>query len=573
MKKIASILGLCFWFANIASAQTFEAKVNRADIPEGETFLLSVELKNAQADGTPDFSVLNQDFTTYSVSNSYRTNIINGNVSQSKQWNLVLMPNKTGKIIIPAISLDDYKTQPLTINVGGQSQTSGAQTQGQIQQPRFKIEADIDNHRPYVQQQLNYTVTIYDTGGLQGEEPTFELQNQDDWIIKSLGGPVINSKTINGITYREIKFSYAMFAQKSGEQTLPEAKFNGFYLTKEQRNDPFQHLFGDDDFFISGFGMRDVFATRNPVILRTKPISIRVLPAAEENGSNWWLPAEDVKLYSEFNTQSPKFNVGEAVSRNIYLQATGVIDSQLPEIKFTEVNGVKQYPEKPLIEMKVEKDKIVATEKITNVYIPNEPGEITLPAVNVQWFNVKTKKIEIASLPPMTVKVGGDAISQPIQQVQPKEKVEQLQETKIIENITPKQEINISLLLGGAFLFGIIICLLLLKLWTWIAKPSTNYKKQVIKAAKAKDVRKVRDGLLAWAAAQWPNQKILSLHDIDEIVDDKEFRCELDKLTEALYAENIQDWNEFLFMRVFNKINKRKKGLGKYEEPLPKLYK
>lgn len=567
MKKFAFILGLCLLFAAGASAQTFEAKVNRADVPEGETFLLSVELEGAKTNNTPDFGVLNKDFTVYSVSNAYRTNIINGQVSQSQQWNLVLMPNRSGKLTIPAIALDNYQTAPIVINVGEAAQTNQSQPAAQ-KQPRFKIEAAIDNTAPYVQQQINYTLTLYDTGGLQGEEPTFLAANGNDWIIKSLGAPEINTKTIDGRSLREIKFRYAMFAQKSGVQEIPAARFNGYYLTKERRNDPFARLF-DDDLFIAGFGMTDVFATKNPVVLTAKPIKLNVLPAPAENGG-WWLPAEDVRLHAEFNPPKPQFKVGEAVNRTIYLQATGIIDSQLPDIKFKSVAGLKQYPEKPQTEMRIENGKIIALEKIANVYIPSQPGEITLPEIAVNWFNVRTKTTERAVLPAMTVKVVGEVSAPAPTAAQPQPQIT----PQVQKSLSPAQETNLYLLLGGAFILGIVLCLALMKLWQWLASHGGhNFQKQVIKSAKAKDLRGVRDNLLAWAAARWPEERFLSLQDIDNTVNDKEFRCELDKLTEALYAKDSESWNEFLFMRVFNKINKLKKTRGKYTEPLPKLYK
>lgn len=569
MKKFAFVLGLCLlWAANLP-AQTFEAKVNRAEVPEGETFLLSVELEGAKTNSTPDFSVLNRDFTVYSVSNAYRTNIINGQVSQSQQWNLVLMPNKSGKLTIPAISLDNYQTAPLQINVGAVSQTAPAQTAAP-NRPRFKIEAEADNRSPYVQQQVNYTLTLYDTGGLQGEEPVFQSNNENDWIIKSLGAPEVNTQTIDGRNLREIKFRYAMFPQKSGVQEIPAVRFNGYYLTRDKRSDPFGRLFNDDLFF-AGFGMTDVFATKNPVVLTAQPIKVNVLPAAAENGGNWWLPAEDVKLRAEFNPPKPQFKVGEAVNRTIYLQATGVIDSQLPELKFKSVKGLKQYPEKPQIEMRVENGKIIALEKIANVYIPSQPGDITLPEIAVNWFNVKTKTMEKAVLPAMTVKVVGEAAAPVTPAVPTAVNNPAPQE---INTLTAGEETNLYLLLGVAFILGILLCLVLIKLWGMILSAGgRNYKRQIIRAAKAKDLRLLRDSLLAWATDRFPQRRILSLQDVDDAVNDKEFRCELDKLTEALYAENSQDWNEHLFIRVFNRINKQKKNNGRDNEPLPRLYK
>ena len=63
MKKLVlTVAGLVFLWSNQVWSQTFDATVNRNKIPEGETFLLTLELKNAQTDNTPDLSVLDKDF-------------------------------------------------------------------------------------------------------------------------------------------------------------------------------------------------------------------------------------------------------------------------------------------------------------------------------------------------------------------------------------------------------------------------------------------------------------------------------------------------------------------------------
>lgn len=572
MKKFIFILLLGLMISGKLSAQVLEAKVNRSDIPEGETFLLTVELKDGKTSNVPDFAVLEQDFTIYSVSNAYRTHIINGSVEQSQQWNLVLMPNKNGKLTIPVIKLDNLQTKPLNINVG-----EIAVNQSNIKQPqnlvKFKIEGSVDNTRPYVQQQINYTLTIYDAGGLQGEAPMFLTNNSDDWIIKTLGEPQINYKKIDDKNYREIKFSYALFPQKSGNLTIPAVRFNGYYLTKEQRRDPFQGLFADD-FFVNGLDIADVFATRNPVQLNANPIEITVLPAVSENANKWWLPAEDVEIYAEFEPKNPQFKVGEAVSRNIYLRAVGVIDSQLPELKFVDVEGVKQYPEKPFTEMNIDNGKIVSVEKTTNVYIPNKGGRILLPEIKVDWYNVISKKMETAILPAQEISVSGTAEQTFMSETKEdnKDKIinDKTQSLQTMKNMGDYPYVMYVVM----FVLGILLCLAVMKFASVLknVKSAQKKAKHVIAAAKKRDIRLLRDGILAWATAKWPNEKFLSLQDVDDKVADKEFRCELDKLSEALYAKDYADWNEVLFIRVFNKINKSIKVKAKYNEPLPKLY-
>ncbi len=578
MKKLFFVLILAAVAATDAMAQTFQARVNRDAIPEGETFLLSLDLEGASTSDAPDFSALDKDFTVYSVSNAYRTNIVNGNMTQSQQWNLVMMPKKTGKLTIPAIKLDKWQSQPVEITVAAAGEEIGTAPVSQsTNQPRFKIDAAVDNTSPYVQQQINYTLTIYDTGGLQGEEPIF-TGGSDDWIIKALGAPEITSKTVDGKHLREIKFHYALFPQKSGELTIPSARFNGFYLTREKRRDPFGTLF-NDDLFIAGFGMADIFATRNPVVLNTKPIKINVLPAAASNNGNWWLPASDVELFAQFEPANPVFKTGEAVNRTIYLKAGGVADTQLPEIRFASTEGMKQYPEKPQTQMTVENGKIVSVEKIANVYIPQQAGEAEIPAIEVPWFNVGTKRMEKAVLPAMKINVL-PGLSMPAPQQLPVTENPRQPEISAQPSVQPVEEVSgiksgaVYWMLGGAFAAGLLLSFLLMRLFTGKTTPKPrNHKKHVLEKAREKDLRALRDALFEWARHRYHRRDISSLKEIEDLVKDSQFDCELEKLSEALYAKDSADWQAGSFIKVFERISKRKAPKKDDNAPLPKLYK
>ena len=109
LKKLTIFLICALTIAFNVQAQTFEAKVNRTEIPEGETFLLTLDLSGAQTNKTPDLGVLDKDFIIYSVSNAYTTKVINNDISQTRQWNLVLMPKNTGALQIPSIKLDQLR--------------------------------------------------------------------------------------------------------------------------------------------------------------------------------------------------------------------------------------------------------------------------------------------------------------------------------------------------------------------------------------------------------------------------------------------------------------------------------
>lgn len=591
MKKLGNYLFLSLVasviLAGTAWAQTFNATVNRTDVPQGETFVLTLELIDGDDKGNPDLSVLDKDFIVYSVGTAFNYKYINGISSKSRQWQIALMPKNSGAIEIPSIQMDNLATQPITLNVipANQALSAGQDTPNQPAQnanrPKFDMVAKVENTNPYVQQQIDYTITIYDTGGLQGDAPQFIDNGSNDWIIKSLGSPTIGSKIVNGRSLREITFRYALFPQKSGTLKTPEVRFQGYYLTRSRGfNDPFDDLFGGN---LGGIGFADMFATRNPVLLTAAPQSIKVRPIPEENGTNWWLPAKQVALMAEWEPRQPQFKVGEAVSRTIYLKAVGVAENQLPDIRFAQTPNLKQYPDKAISSSGLENGQVVAVKKITNVYIPTTSGAQTIPEIALDWFNVQTNQMERAVLPAVNIEVMPSAGLPSTQAKATQSSLPQADEA-LAPQQSPMEDLSDMSIPGGnsnmayiiaiaAFLIGIIFSWLIFGRRRSNADEIKDYDKYIIKSLKHKDYRALRDGLVAWGRERWHNDKITNLKEVAKAAQDKEFGAYLDELGALLYAQTPQAFNEKGFLKSFEKLRKAKIKSAKEEQPLPKLYK
>ena len=590
MKKLGNYLFLSLvasvMLAGTALAQTFNAIVNRTDVPQGETFVLTLELIDGADKGNPDLSVLDKDFIVYSVGTAFNYKYINGVSSKSRQWQIALMPKNSGAIEIPSIQMDNLATQPITLNVIpanqaiNQAHNSGEETQKNANRPKFDMVAKVENTNPYVQQQVDYTITIYDTGGLQGDAPQFIDNGNNDWIIKSLGSPTIGSKIVNGRSLREITFRYALFPQKSGTLKTPEVRFQGYYLTRSRGyNDPFDDLFGGN---LGGIGFADMFATRNPVLLTTEQQNINVRPIPAENGSNWWLPAKQVALMAEWEPRQPQFKVGEAVSRTIYLKAVGVAENQLPDIRFAQTQGLKQYPDKAISSSGLENGQVVAVKKITNVYIPTTSGAQTIPEIALDWFNIQTNQMEKAVLPAVNIEVIPSAnLPEPqpeTQVIQPQTSEPVAPQPSQMEDISdmsiPGGNSNMAYVIAvAAFLVGIIFSWLIFGRRRPNADEIKDYDKYIVKSLKHNDYRALRDGLVAWGRERWQNDKITNLKEVAKAAQDKEFGAYLDELGALLYAQTPQPFNEKGFLKSFEKVRKAKIKSAKEEQPLPKLYK
>ena len=234
-------------------------------------------------------------------------------------------------------------------------------------------------------------------GGLQGGEPVFDPTN--DFISKSLAQPDVSSVYKNGKNVREITFKFVLFALKSGKIKIPSVKFNGYTISSNGAG-----IFTDSIFNLNiGFPSRLGFEV--PVNLYAPEKEVNIMPAPSDYNGKWWLPADSVEIRANFTDNNKQFMVGEAFSREITVTAVGVIDTQLPQPDFALSSDFKQYPQKSTAVNEVIENMPVAVQKTINVYIPERSGELTLPEVNVEWFDVNSQTLKTAKLPPQTIRV------------------------------------------------------------------------------------------------------------------------------------------------------------------------
>lgn len=598
MKKIFVLLTLflCTLAVNTANAASLTAEVSRDKIVQGETFNLVLSYDGPQTNLQPDLTALNTDFNIFGVSSAYQHSNINGQISQKREWQVQLMPKKTGAITIPSVTLGKMKTSPLQVEVLEASPENMVRSDKNMQADshNYAVDYELDTNSPYVQQEMNMTLKIYDTGGLQVERIAPMVVDENSWIIRPLGETTQESQVINGQNVRVIKVKLALFPQKSGKLQLPELAVDGYYLTKG--NSPMQQIFADNfgNLRISALDddWADIFASKNIVSLRTKPQTIDVLPIPQEYDAGWWVPAESVELFSEWRPNPPQFKVGEAVTRNIILKAVGVVDSQLPNIDFKENSNLQQYPEKPVNEMRVENGKIVSYRMISNVYIPTTAGQETVPEIKLKWFNTLTKQMQTVSLPALNIVVAPnpnmnaslvqDTAPTPSSKVAPinnKPQTPSQTDKQKAAHEQFKQDFPFWIILI-AFGAGVIISYLVFafikakKSYNQDEIQIKNFDKAVLKAAKNRQMKELRDNLILWGRNHFGHDAITNLNELADLAQDEAFRNILNDLSSALYAQNSSSWDLDKFVAVFERISKSKKKSQKHnDKPLPDLYK
>ncbi|MBP3545663.1 MAG: protein BatD [Alphaproteobacteria bacterium] len=570
MRKFWLILVVSLLFSLTARAESFVAKINRNPVPVGETFVLTLQYEGNPGTSQPELASLEKDFTIFSVGREYKSNTINGKTSRYYSWNVVMSPKKNGDIIIPSIAFKDLSTKPIRLKVANEN------AQG-TNIPKFAIGRSISNNTPLVQEQIIYTLVIKTTEQLQGNLPQFSDNGNKDWVIKQLDNPVVTEEIDNGIEVKKIEIKYALFPQKSGKMTIPELRFNGYYVDENKVRNGYADMFNVwfDNSFTGIGGMNPAMSSVNLV---AQPVNVDVKPIPQVNNGYWWLPSTQVEISSDWDKQLPEFKVGESVNRKIILLAAGVTESQLPKLVFPEVRGIKQYPENPQTESVISEQNIISKMEINVVYIPDEGGRITIPEIVVPWYNVKTKKMEKAILPAMEVNVIG-------QTVKPKAKLTQTDNnvTKNEDKIVPESaETGLPLkaiigLIALAFALGLGASYVLLKLQQSPTEKKEESKKEVQpdvkKAIKSRDLKNIRDEVILWAKNNNPDDVIRNLDDVADLYNDEELSYCLKQLTAKLYSSQQGEFDFQRLDKVMSALSKKNKGSKDKKSLLPELYK
>ena len=127
MKILTFVMVLCGGlFVNATeSLAAVTAMVNTTDVAEGATLQLIIK-SDSDPIHEPQLEGLQKHFVITGRQQSYQKSIINGRLKAEKTWVFNLMPNKLGKLTIPAIRMGNEKTKPIEINVTKATSRAGS---------------------------------------------------------------------------------------------------------------------------------------------------------------------------------------------------------------------------------------------------------------------------------------------------------------------------------------------------------------------------------------------------------------------------------------------------------------
>ncbi|MBY8934404.1 BatD family protein [Pseudomonas fluorescens] len=495
-----------------AQAAELTASVDRSRLNSGETVELTLETSDVTQFGKPDLTALEALFEVRGTRQVNQLNTLNGDNRATTRWIITLLPKENGSVVIPPLQLGDAQSQPITVQV---VESDTRENQNSLD-PVF-IEASLDQSSVYVQAQAILTLRIYHSVSLYDDSSLTPLQIADA-RIEQLGDTRTYEKDLNGVRHGVIEMRYAIYPQHSGLLTIAPQTFSATLVDTQPSQDT--NAQGPKP----GKLMR-VSSAEIPLTVKPKPLTYPVDAP--------WLPARSLSLSESWNPEPEHIQVGDSMTRSLTLKVEGLASSQLPALPATDVNGLRRYPDQPVLSNQSTERGIVGSREEREALVPSRSGAIDLPTVDVVWWNTFEDHLEHSSLPARTLQVANNPslqVDTPTGNLQP----------SVVDNDVLWWWKLSTLILACTTLLGF-------GLW-WRARwqPAVHRAAQtgpsprtlmddIKRASQANDPQATRQALDAWARQQPETLADMAARFVP-------LSDALDGLNGALYSETGQHW-------------------------------
>lgn len=540
---------ILFFFCSFFSLCAYEVKVSLShnSISLHDSFTATF-LSPQNIDSQPDFTPLQADFKILSNSQSFKTSIINGQITQESKWTLALMAKHEGKLTIPSIHFGSEASEPQTIEVT----SAPANTKSD---DLFLLETEVNPKSSYEQTPIIYTVRFHRSANIaQGSLSEPEVRDFDALIEKIGEDREYERFHSNGRRYIVLERNYAVIPQNSGELVFDPIIFEGRIVTGSSR---------------SFFNTQTQFKR---LISGQEKVTVKPIPAPF-NKSNWFA-ANDLKFVEEWSSDPEKILLGEPITWTLTLMAEGCPGNQIPSIAFNFPSELKQYADKPQISN--EKGQIgLRREKVA--LIATKSGSFTLPEIKIKWWDLKAGQLRETIIPAKTIQVQAPVQSNEIAMKDPEPKeiaVPQILPSVAKEEST-KEEVEIPLWTWGVMSMNLLwIAGLVFLLRQRIFKKSDSLKQirnQLKKACKANDAKQAEICLLNWSEKVFLQEKVRTITALKKHVSPS-FQAAIDGLNLALYSQKEVIWDGEALWKVISEYKEKAETAKPQPQILRDLY-
>ena len=400
-------------FTAEAHAQDISARayLSAPQVGVGRQFVLNVEVSGTQQLEQDPVLPDMEDFASFlSAGTSTSIQIVNGRTSMAitYQYRFQALSEGTFEIGAVTVTVGDrtVSTEPLSLTVSDAPPAPGAVTEAAdpgaaIAPEDLFIETRVSKTRAFENEPIAVEYRIFTRVPVQSYTITTLPQATGFWSeeLEQPTAPQAERVARDGSEYLTATVRRMMlFPTGPGSKTLDPMSVEAQVRVRDRSAfDPFGDIFGR-----SGLFDRSV-----PVVVASRPVTIEVdpLPAGARPGS---FTGHVGSLGVTASVDRPAVETNEAVTLRVEYSGTGNLRTlPAPEIEFPE--EFEAFPPETTERISEGGGSLQGTRTHEYVLIPRVPGELTIPAIEVAFFDPASGRYGTSRSEPLEVTVSGDA--------------------------------------------------------------------------------------------------------------------------------------------------------------------
>lgn len=402
MKKFLCLFIISLFSVVFAADIEVDAYVNRTTIGVNDIleYTISISGENADKIGTPELPNINgfrNGGVSTSSSSSYTYSGGKFNASVTKEYVYSLIPQKTGRLTIPSITLKykkkSYKTRTIKIHVVQGSNEPAPKTSNSYSQQKDNsseklsdnlfIEVEVSDNTPYQNEPVTIKYTMYSRYNVTSLSFKEDQAYTGFWKEDVFTPSKINFKRTNknGVIFnRMVLKEVALFPALSGKVVVEPLAMSVDIQTNSR------------SFF--SFGSSQTYT------IKSKPVTFNIKSLPENAPDNFTGAVGAFRMNSSISETEMK--VGEPFTWSVTLTGKGNFNN-LELGKLPEVNHLRFFD--PETSTQVANNKVSGSKTISYLVMPQEVGTFQVPSLSFAYFDYQKKKYQTLKTPVYKIEV------------------------------------------------------------------------------------------------------------------------------------------------------------------------
>jgi BatD DUF11 like domain len=214
------------------------------------------------------------------------------------------------------------------------------------------------------------------------EFPEFELENAI--VVLPQETPQNSSEHVQGVTYAAITEVYTLYPQQLGNFSLPPAQVSVSYANVPPKT--------------------------TVAHLSLPPLTFRADIPVAARGLDYFLPTTKLTIEQRWTPTPKALRVGDTIERTITVTAEKMQAMLIPPLQLKAPDGFRIYEEEPRVhDEKSNRNEFLFGQRTQSAkYLIQKQGSYTLPAIELKWWNLSTRRLMTATLPAVHLEVAAN---------------------------------------------------------------------------------------------------------------------------------------------------------------------